>query len=122
MFALVLAAAQQQIIHVDTATLSIVAGLIIPLLVASLAKAKASSTVKALLNAVLVAIGGGVALLLANHGSLPVRELLASIAVAFIVSGAAYQHLWKPLGWADAIRAYFPGGIGTEQPPHGDGG
>lgn len=110
-----LAAVQERLITLDVAVAQIVAGLVIPLLVATLVKSKASSKVKALVNAVLVAVSGGVGLLILNDGSMPLNQFVSAVALAFVVSGAAYQHLWKPLGWAEVIQAYFPGGIGKEQ-------
>lgn len=107
-----LAAVQERLIQLDVATAQIVAGLVIPLLVATLVKSKASSMVKALVNAALVAVSGAVMLLILNDGSMPLKEFISAVALAFVVSGAAYQHLWKPLGWAEVIQAYFPGGVG----------
>lgn len=112
LFLTILAAAQERLIQLDVATAQVVLGLIIPLIVATVMKSKASSMAKALANALLVAVSGGLSLIVLNSGSMPLNEFISAVAIAFVVSGAAYQHLWKPLGWAEAIQAYFPGGVG----------
>lgn len=117
MFA-VLAAA---IVSISPTTLSIVAGLALPLIVGLITKAQTTPAVKAVANAVLAAVAGGVSLLVANNGTMELRQLVTAIALAFVVSGAAHQHLWKPLGVSEIIAQLFPDtGLGKLDPLHFD--
>lgn len=100
-------------IHVDVITLGFIAGTVIPLIVALLTKSSASSSVKAVANLVLTAIGAAVALLIANNGTAPWTDVAAAAAAVFLASGSSYSHAWKPLGVSSAIATKTRGfGVG----------
>lgn len=115
MFALALAAvALTSTVTVPLATLALISGLVIPLLTGLVTKQRASSAVKALVNAALAAVAAGIGLLTLNGGTMELKPLIIATVVTFITSGSVYNHLWKPLGVAEYIQALFPNkGIGN---------
>lgn len=111
------------IVSVPLSTLSIVAGLVLPLVVGLVTKSQTSSRVKALTNAVGAAVLGGIGLLTLNNGTMELKPLLAATAITFVVSGAAHEHLWKPLGISEIVANYFPNtGLGRIDSSHFDFG
>lgn len=98
-------------IAVDTQLIAFASGTVVPLLVALLVKARASSAVKAIANAVLSATAGALATLSEAGGFLS-ADLGVSIFYAWVASIATYQGLLKPTGIAGAIAVTVPGGLG----------
>lgn len=83
---------------------SLITGVLIPLLVAALAKAHASSSVKAVLNLGLSAIAGTVGtLLLQSHANW--QAWLLSVAMTWGTSIVSYYGLHKPTGTAPAVSS-----------------
>jgi hypothetical protein len=78
----------------------------IPILVALLTRAEASSTAKALTN-----LAGGlvatavltIVLDLSAHEAIDWFHILFALVTGFVVSGATYAHLWKPTGIAPVL-------------------
>lgn len=100
-------------IAVDIPLLTFIVGSLIPLVVAVLTKANASSSVKATANVVLSVVGGVVAFLLAHDGEATGIELVTAAIAAYLASGVAYTHFHKPTGLAPTVAAKTAGvGIG----------
>lgn len=103
-------------LSVDLATLALL-GTAIPLLVGVVTKAKASSRIKAVVNATLSFLLGGVGYLVAHEGSAPWQEVAGAGLVAWTASGVAFHNLWKPLGTAEAVASATAGvGLGSDEP------
>lgn len=100
-------------IQLDELTLSLLVGTVVPLLVAVVTKARASSTVKGIANLVLSFLAGSLAFLAANGGSAAWQEVLASGLGAWTLSGIAFHNLWKPLGTTETVaQATATTGVG----------
>lgn len=106
-----------RILEVDVALLNFVLGSLVPLVVALVTKANASSGVKAVVNVVLSVVVGTGGYLVAHDGKTSVVALLSSAVTAYLASGVTYQNLWKPTGTAPAIEARTAGvGLGGAAP------
>ena len=88
----------------DVVTVSRLLGVIVPILVAVLAKSGASTQVKVWLNVVAAAILGAIAPVLAGATDYTFAMLINSVINTFLVSVAAYFGVFKPTGAADAIQ------------------
>lgn len=84
----------------DTQTLTLLAGVVIPLLVGLLAKARAHPGLKALLNAALTAAAGALTL----PGPFTARGFAAAWATTWVVSVATYYGILRPTGVAGAVQ------------------
>lgn len=102
-------------LELDIATLSLLAGTVIPLLVGLVVKLNTSSRVKAILNLVLSITAGGVSFLVANSGKARWQELVLAMIEAYIASGVSYQNLWKPTGAAKVVQS-----VGSPAPERSD--
>lgn len=102
--------------QIDTATISILLGVVIPIVVGIVTKIDAAPGLKAVLNALLSAITGALNLVLTNEGALVWREFVTSIALAWLVSVATYYGLWKPTGVAGTV-ATATARVGIGSPP-----
>lgn len=94
-------------IKLDVAFLSVIAGTVIPLLVALVTKWNASSGVKAVLNAVLALAAGEGAMAL-EHGGLVTKAAALAVAYAWITSQSTHFGLWKPTGASSALNTLTP--------------
>lgn len=88
----------------DVSTLNLIAGLVIPLLVALVSKRVASSGVKGLLNALLSAIAGIIVVGIDNNGAFEANAVLNAGIATFVTSISAYYGIWKPTGVAQGVR------------------
>lgn len=107
-------------VEVDTLTLSLIAGTIVPLLVGLVTKLHASSQVKAVVNVVLSCVTGAVAFLVTNSGKARWQELVAAALAAYVASGNSYQNLWTKVGATQAVqRSTAEFGLGNNTPASG---
>lgn len=96
--------------------ISILVGIVLPLLTGVITKIGAGSALKAATNAVLSVVAGVITNLAVNP-QIDVQAVLFSIALAFVSSVATYHSLWVP---TDVVRkvqvstANF--GLGSNQP------
>jgi hypothetical protein len=100
--------------------LALILGTIIPAATALIAKQHASPKIKALLNAMLSAIAGGLsgAFLAPPHGIAQWEQIVYTVLLAWISAGAAYITGYVPTGAAAAIsKATANFGIGPSTPP-----
>lgn len=105
-------------IHLNPTVLTYASGFLVPLAVGVLTKLHASKGLKAVLNLVLSAIAGGLAVALTSNGDVQLSTWLAGIAQTFVVSIASYYGLWKPTGVAPAVQQGTATlGIGSSTPP-----
>lgn len=89
----------------DVQILTVISGVLIPLIVGLIAKEVTSSSVKAILNALLSAIAGGIAAAIDAGGAIEDwRVWLFHIALTWVVSIATYYGLWKPTGVAPKVN------------------
>ena len=91
-------------IEVDIATLALLSGAVIPLLVGVVTKLTAPSSVKAIINLVLSAGAGGVSYLVNNSGAGRWQEVVTAALLAYMSSGVTFHNLWKPTGAAPAVQ------------------
>ena len=89
--------------ELDIQALSIATGVFIPLLVGVVTKLQAPSSVKAIANAGLSALGGALATVITNSGHLVWREFLIAVGLTWVVSVATHYGLWRPTGATDAV-------------------
>lgn len=105
-------------LSMNTLTLTLLVGTVIPLLVAVVTKANASPGVKAFVNVVLTAAAGAATALLASNGGLPWQQVVIAAFATYVASGTSYNHLWKPTGVAPSIASAFPQlGLGGPKAP-----
>lgn len=102
------------VITVKTETTAKLIGIVIPILVALVTKASASSGMKAVINALMSAVAGALAVVVQQHGDVwNLNTLGASIGWTWVVSIATYYGLLKPAGIAPAVaRVTARAGIG----------
>lgn len=91
-------------LHLDVQVLSAIVGTVIPLLVALVTKKFASSSAKAVANALLSAVSGALVGVADAGGVVPsLPVFVAGIATAWISSMASYEGFWKHTGLTDLI-------------------
>lgn len=101
-------------ISIDTLTLSLLAGAVLPLATALLTKCSASPGVKSLTNLALSLATAAVAILTQAGGHIAWQSFVVALYAAYAASGTAHNHLWKPTGVIDAVAAVAPSvGLGT---------
>lgn len=88
-------------VQLNVVLLTLAVGSVIPWLTALLVKDKAPAWLKALLNAALASIAGGVTLAIHTNGKVVLGQWAAGIAASFIASVIAYHGLWNPTGLLD---------------------
>lgn len=85
-------------IHVDVAALTFLVGTLIPVLVALVTKARASSRTKAVANALLSALSGALVVAIAQEGRIDVGHVAIGVAVTWFSSVSSHFGLLKPTG------------------------
>lgn len=93
------------VVHLDVGTLTFISGAVIPLLVGLVTKYNAHRGLKGLLNALLSAIGGGIAVAIGANGTVTLGTWLLTMAQTFALSIATYYGVWKPTGVAQAVQS-----------------
>ena len=89
-------------VYSDMTLITILSGVIIPLLVGLLTKLDASSTVKSVLNFGLSALAGGLATV--NEADFNWKPFVVNFALTWVVSIATYYGLWKPTEVAPKVQ------------------
>lgn len=109
---------QEVEVLLDAQTISLLCGVVIPLLVGVLSKVNASSGLKAVLNALLSALAGALATFTQTGLSNGVdwKTLIISILSVWIVSVATYYGVYKPTGVAGSVIA-ATSRFGLSSPP-----
>jgi len=96
----------------DTQLISVVGGVVVPILVGVVTKLRASSGLKSILNAALSAITGAVGAGQVEDGW-SFKVFVVSWAITFAISIASYYGLYKPTGIAPAMQERTAGfGLG----------
>lgn len=104
--------------ELDAQTLSILSGVLVPILVGIVTRLDATAGLKAVLNFGLSAVSGALTAVTQNSGQLVWREFVTSIGVTWVVSVATYYGLYKPSGVAGTVAASTAGfGIGNPPAP-----
>ncbi len=99
----------------DIQMLSIIGGAIIPILVGIVTKMSASSGLKAVVNFLLSAVAGAVAVAIEHEGAVNVEEWVVGIGMTWVISVATHYGLWKPTGASSTVQASTAGfGLGGE--------
>jgi hypothetical protein len=95
---------------IDAQTISLLCGVVIPLLVGVLSKINASDGLKATINALLSALAGALATFSQTGLSDGVewKTLVVSILSVWVVSVATYYGVYKPTGVAGTLAAATP--------------
>lgn len=90
----------------DAQTISLLVGIVIPLVVGLLSKIHASSGLKAVINAALSAIAGALAAYASTgFSATDWKTLVTSIVTTWVVSVATYYGVYKPTGVAGSVIA-----------------
>lgn len=98
-------------VQLDPQVGSLLVGTVVPLLVGLLSKSRASSGLKAILNAVLSVLAG--ATVAAATGPVEIKTLVVGAISAWVTSVSTYYGLWKPSGVSTAVSNTAPGtGVG----------
>lgn len=105
-----------QVLELDVQVLSLVASVVIPGLVAWLAKRQAPSWFKALTNGLLSVAAGALAVAIAADGKVELWDWVMQAIITYGLSELSYQRVWKPTGAAAKVSEVAPGGIGPEEP------
>lgn len=101
-----------------TEALSLIAGVLIPLLVGVITKMRASEGLKAIVNAGLSAVAGALTAVLASTGAVRWQSVVISILSTWIVSVASHYGFWKPTGASQAVQSVAPTfGLGRSVQP-----
>lgn len=98
------ASLSNHVIQTPPAALAYAAGFVVPVLVAILAKSSASTPLKAILNAILVAVGASLVVSIKMNGAVDLYAWGSAIAEAALASWASYYGFWKPLNIAPSIH------------------
>lgn len=80
----------------------------IPIAVALITHAEASSTAKALTNLGFTGVSTAILTIvldLSSHHAIDWFSILFSLVTSFVVSGASYTHLWQPTGVTPALAS-----------------
>lgn len=89
--------------------------LVIPLIVALVAKSTASPGTKGLLTVFLSAVTAAGTVYVQRGGSVPAVDLVAAFFAVLVAAHTSYKVAWKPLGTVDTVQDAVPGGIGAAQ-------
>lgn len=101
-------------IEVDMQAVSLLAGTVVPLLVALVAKLGAKSSLKAALNLGISILSGVLAVFATNSGTATWEEIVTACVTVFLASGVSYQNLLKPTGVAERVAVSTYGlGLGS---------
>lgn len=93
------------VVHPSTEIIAVLIGIVLPLLTGLATKLKATSAVKVIVNAVLIAITGIFTTLASEpEAGLPLYDTFYAIALAAASSWGTYARIWKPLGVTDYIQ------------------
>lgn len=92
------------VVELDLQLLSLLAGSVIPLLVAVFTKMNASSKTKAVVNLILSLAAGFVTWALEHNGRFTWYELVSAMALVYLSSGVTYQNFWKPTAVAPTVQ------------------
>ena len=95
-------------IHLTQPWIVFLSGSLVPLFVAVLARANASSSTRALLNVILSIVAGVIAFLSQHAGVASFLDLASAAVAAYLAAVASYHSLWKPTGVTGAINAKTP--------------
>lgn len=93
------------VVHPSTEVVSILVGIVLPLVTGVVTKLRADSAVKAVANALLVVVTAALTTLVTEpEAGIPLYDFLYSLFFAGVASGASYAHLWKPTGIAEQVQ------------------
>ncbi len=105
-------------IELDMATLTLLSGAVLPLLISVFVKANVASNVKVAANVILSMAAGGLAFLITNDGSAQWQELVNAMILAYLASNVSYLGTYKPTGLTESINDKTANlGIGTRRAP-----
>lgn len=94
-----------EVIQVDVVALSFVVGVVIPMIVGLVTKARASSALKAILNALLSAVAGYAIVAIKADGAIDLYAALIGIGMTWVTSVGTHTGLLKPAGVTGADGA-----------------
>lgn len=96
----------------DAQLITVIGGVLVPILVGIIAKLRASSSLKSILNAALSAVTGALSAGQVD-GGWSFKVFIISWGSTFAVSIASYYGLWKPTGVAPTVQERTAGaGVG----------
>lgn len=98
---------------IDTTTQLVITGSLVPLVVALLTKLHAAPWLKAVVNGLLAAVVGAIAVVVQAPDHMQRwQDFVVAIALAWVVSTASYFGLYKPTTVEAKVQTKVPGGIG----------
>lgn len=90
--------------HVNPNDLAILAGAILPLMVAAITRFQAPPWAKSYLLIAMTAISAAVSQVVADNGTFTFKGVLMQFAKIFVVAIASLYGVYKPVGLADKIK------------------
>ncbi len=92
------------VVNLDVQALAFAAGVGVPILVGVVTRSNASSGFKAVLNFLLSAVAGALAVAIEAEGVVDVGSVVLGIGSVWVVSVATYYGLLKPTGVSGAVQ------------------
>lgn len=106
-------------ITIDEYWWNMIAGVVIPLLVALIKKRFASGAVGAMILLFLSALTEAIRVIIGNDGHFELKQAVVGLVMTFLTAVGAHFGLWKPAavtGDHGAILKAVPGGVGSPEP------
>jgi len=88
----------------DTQLLTVLTGVVVPLLVGLVTKSSAAAGIKSFVNLILTALGTALAQVLPTGASFGWKAFFIQWFIAFAVSAGTYYGFYKPTGIAPAVQ------------------
>lgn len=102
-------------ITLDPLLVTLIAGAVIPVIVAFTTKAGASSGLKAIVNIVLSTVVGTLTQIVNNGGTFELKGTVVATLITLVTSLTAYNGLWKPVTGLNT-KTLPNVGLGATQP------
>lgn len=101
-------------ILLNLSVLNFIAASLIPLAVALITKAKASSRFKAIANLALVVITSAVMYAIDQDGAVTLSGVMSTMIATYLTASVTYNNFWKPTGVVSTLAEVAPtSGLGT---------
>ena len=95
-------------IELDVELLTILSGVVIPLVVGLVTKKATSASFKLVVNMTASAVIGGITTAISTGGAVELRKWVVGMVVTWAMSLMSYYGLWKPSGVAGIVQDVAP--------------
>jgi hypothetical protein len=103
------------VVSLDTSLLTVIVGVVLPILVGLVTKRVTRSEVQRVLLLVLALVGGALTSIIAAGGTFDLGNVILNIAVCYFTGQTTYSTVLKPTGIADRLQR--AGGVITAADP-----